>query len=294
MKILIAEDDPVSRRVLEATLIKWGYDVAVASDGVEAWEIINNENPPNLVISDWMMPRMDGLTLCRKIRSMEKSGYIYFIILTAKGEKEDVIHGLEAGADDFLTKPFNREELKYRTQIGERIIALERRILELANTDALTGVLNRRAFLERMEQETARSQRNKTSFSFIITDIDHFKKINDTHGHQAGDIVLEQFSKTLSKFMRPYDFIGRYGGEEFMICLSGVDETEAGSAAERMRKHTEEIEIMLPDGSHTIRITASFGKSSYKPESGESIDSVIKRADNALYQAKNEGRNLVR
>jgi two-component system chemotaxis response regulator CheY len=225
---------------------------------------------------------------------MEKSGYIYFIILTAKGEKEDVIQGLEAGADDFLTKPFNREELKCRTQIGERIIALERRILELANTDSLTGVLNRRAFMERINQEKARSQRNKTPFSFILSDIDHFKKINDTYGHQAGDIVLEQFSKVLSNFMRPYDFIGRFGGEEFMACLVGVDETGAGSAAERMRKHTEEMEIFLTEGPQTIRITASFGKSSFKPESDESIDSLIKRADNALYQAKKEGRNLVR
>jgi two-component system, cell cycle response regulator len=291
MKILIAEDDPISRRLLEANLVKWGYDVAVAADGVEALAIIRNPEAPNLVISDWMMPRMDGLALCREIRKMEKSGYIYFIILTAKGEKEDIIEGLEAGADDFLTKPFNREELKYRTRIGERIINLERKILELANTDPLTGVLNRRAFMERMDQETARSQRNNTPLSFILSDIDHFKKVNDTYGHQAGDLVLRQFCKTLSASMRHYDFIGRYGGEEFVVCLPGADGLEAQSAAERMRTQIEAMEIALPDGSGSIRITASFGISSYAVESRESMDALIKRADDALYRAKDQGRN---
>jgi two-component system, cell cycle response regulator len=293
VKILVVEDDPISRRVLEATLLKWGYEVQVAADGIEALEIIRNPDAPNLVISDWMMPRMDGLALCREIRNMEKSGYIYFIILTAKGEKKDIIEGLEAGADDFLTKPFDREELKYRTRIGERIINLEHRILELANTDALTGLLNRRAFMERLEQETARSRRDQTPLSFILTDIDHFKKVNDTYGHQAGDLVLRRFSKTLSASMRPYDFIGRYGGEEFVVCLSGADEREARSAAERMRRQIEEVEIALPDGLQPIRITASFGISSYAPEPGETMDLLIKRADDALYRAKDEGRNRV-
>jgi two-component system, cell cycle response regulator len=293
MKILVVEDDPISRRILEATLLKWGYEVQVAVDGLEALEIIRNPDAPNLVISDWMMPRMDGLALCREIRSMEKSGYIYFIILTAKGEKKDIIEGLEAGADDFLTKPFDREELKYRTRIGERIINLERRILELANTDALTGLLNRRAFMDRMEQETSRSQRDKTSLSMIMTDIDHFKNINDTYGHQAGDLVLRKFAATLSSSLRSYDFIGRYGGEEFVTCLPGADESQARSVAERMRRQIEEMETTLPDASQSVRITASFGISSFAAESGENFDSLIKRADDALYRAKKEGRNRV-
>lgn len=293
MKILIAEDDPISRRVLEINLKEWGYDVQVASDGGEAWEIISEPGSPNLVISDWMMPRMDGLTLCRKIRKLEKSGYIYFIILTAKGGKEDVIEGLEAGADDFLTKPFNREELKCRTRIGERIVKLEQKIQELANTDALTGVLNRRAFMERMGQETVRAVRESSPFSFILADIDHFKNVNDTHGHQAGDLVLQRFSNRLAASRRPYDFLGRYGGEEFVVCLPGAGRAQAGSVAERMRREIEGMEVRLADSMQSVRITASFGTATRATESEDSVELLVKRADDALYRAKAEGRNRV-
>jgi len=293
MKILIAEDDPISRRVLELNLVEWGYEVMVASDGAEAWEIIQQPESPNLIISDWMMPRMDGLALCREIRKMEKSEYIYFIILTAKGEKKDVIDGLEAGADDFLTKPFNREEMRYRIRIGERIINLEHRIMELANTDPLTGLLNRRAFMDRMEQEISRAQREKKSFSIILADIDHFKNVNDTYGHQVGDLVLQRFTGRLKTSARPYDFLGRYGGEEFLVCLPGADGLQAASVAERMREQIEDMEIMLPDDSRSIRVTASFGTASYSVESGENTDLFIKKADDALYLAKNKGRNRV-
>jgi two-component system chemotaxis response regulator CheY len=155
----------------------------ITSNGREAWELLQEPEAPNLVVSDWIMPDMDGLELCRKIREVERAEYIYFIILTAKGEKEDVVAGLEAGADDYLIKPFNRDELKYRVKIGERIIDLEQRILRLASTDSLTGVLNRRAFMERMEQEINRSLRENLPLSLILADIDHFEGVNDRHGH---------------------------------------------------------------------------------------------------------------
>jgi two-component system chemotaxis response regulator CheY len=293
LKILIAEDDPISRRLLEATLNGWGYDVLVTSDGSEAWEAMQQSEAPGLVISDWMMPHMDGLELCRKIRQMERTGYTYFIILTAKGRKKDVIEGLEAGADDFLIKPFDREELKCRTRIGKRIIELEQRILKLATTDSLTGVLNRRAFFERLEQEINKSLRENTSLSLILTDIDYFKKVNDRYGHQAGDMVLQGFTEQLLNSSRPYDFVGRYGGEEFVICLPGAGLSQSGSVAERMRSKVEEMKIILPDGSQSIRITASFGTTSFLMDSKDKVDSLIKRADNALYKAKNEGRNRV-
>jgi two-component system cell cycle response regulator len=293
MKILIAEDEPVSRRLLESFLVKWGYDVLVTCDGSEAWEALQETGSPNLVVSDWMMPEMDGLELCRKVRGMDRSGYIYFILLTAKGRKKDVIQGLEAGADDFLIKPFDKEELQYRIRIGERIIKLERRILDLAATDPLTGVLNRRAFMERLEQEIERSRRANTSLSLIMADIDYFKRVNDRYGHQDGDIVLQRFVDQLTTSLRAYDFTARYGGEEFFVCLPGADGSQAGSVAERLRKRVEKMEIVFPGGSRSIRITASFGTASFLPEPQESVDSLIKRADEAMYRAKAGGRNRV-
>lgn len=293
MKILIVEDEPVFRRLLESFLLKWGYDVMVTCDGSEAWEVLHEPESPNMVVSDWMMPEMDGLELCRKIREMDRSGYIYFILLTAKARKKDVIQGLEAGADDFLIKPFDREELQYRIRIGERIINLERRILDLAATDPLTGVLNRRAFMERLEQEIERSRRGNTPISLIMADIDYFKRVNDRYGHQDGDIVLQRFVDQLTTSLRAYDFTARYGGEEFFVCLPGADGSQAGIVAERLRKRVEEMEVVFPDGSRSIRITASFGVASFLPEPQESIDSLIKRADEAMYRAKNEGKNRV-
>jgi len=290
MKILVAEDDPISQRVLQANLLEWGYDVTVASDGGEAWAIMRQAESPSLVISDWMMPGMDGLTLCRKIRQMERPGYIYFIILTAK---KGVVEALEAGADDFLTKPFNPEELKCRIRIGERILNLERCILELANTDMLTGLLNRRAFMEKIRQEISRTQREKRPLSLIMADIDHFKRINDAYGHQAGDLVLQRFAEQLTASTRPYDFTGRYGGEEFIVCLPGTGRSGAGSIAERIRRQTEDMEIMLPDESGPIRITASFGTASHEEGPRVDVDLLIKRADEALYRAKRGGRNRV-
>jgi two-component system cell cycle response regulator len=183
--------------------------------------------------------------------------------------------------------------LKYRIRIGERIINLEHRILELANTDSLTGLLNRRAFMERMEQEMSRAQREKKPLSLILADIDHFKSVNDTYGHQIGDLVLQRFVGQLTTSTRPYDFLGRYGGEEFVVCLPGADGLKAASVSERMRRQVEDMETMLPDDSRSIRITASFGTASYSIESGKNIDLLIKRADDALYLAKNKGRNCV-
>jgi two-component system cell cycle response regulator len=293
VKILIAEDDPVSRRLLEAFLSKWGYDVVVTCDGGEAWEVLNEADAPSLVVSDWMMPKIDGLELCRKIRKMQRSSYTYFIILTAKERKEDVIQGLEAGADDFLIKPFHQEELKYRVQIGKRIIELEQRIQVLAYTDPLTGVLNRRAFIERMEAEINRSIRENAPLSLILTDIDHFKRINDKFGHQAGDLVLQKFTKQLSKSSRLYDFVGRYGGEEFVVCFPGGDKMHGRSVAERMRKGVEAMKIKLPNSSQSVKITASFGLASLRMGYEETVDSLIKRVDEAMYKAKHEGKNRV-
>ena len=293
MKILIVEDDPVSRRLLEITLGKFGYNVVVTNNGNEALEVFRDSSVPSLVISDWMMPGMDGLELCRNIRRMKKSSYTYFIILTAKGGKEDVIKGLDAGADDFLIKPFNSEELKYRVKIGERIINLEQRILKLATTDSLTGVLNRRAFMERMNEEIQRAKRDGTPISLILMDIDHFKKVNDTYGHQTGDLVLQRVTDQLMDRSRAYDFVGRYGGEEFVICVRSTADIDPQAIAERMRQNIEAQKIVTDQSNKTLRITASFGVGTSRPESDDSLDALIKRTDKALYEAKKNGRNRV-
>jgi len=294
MKVMIVEDEPISRRILETFLREWGYEVLSIGDGLDAWKIMQSPDAPCLVISDWMMPNMDGIELCEKIRGMEKAQYTYFILLTTKAEKRDLIKGLESGADDFIVKPFDQQELRYRVKIGERIIDLEQKIIKLANTDYLTGVLNRRAFMEKMDEETNRSIRNKKELSIILTDIDHFKKVNDSYGHQVGDLALQRFAQQISSTSRSYDFVGRYGGEEFIIGLPETNMEQSSLVAERMRKNIEEIELTLPDNPLVhVRITASFGVASRVMKSYESVDSIIKLADDALYRAKAEGRNRV-
>jgi two-component system, cell cycle response regulator len=294
MKILIVDDEQISRRILEAMLKKWGYETMSAENGAEAWELMQKPDAPNLVVSDWMMPHMDGIELCEKIRGIERPGYVYFILLTTKAEKKDVIQGLESGADDFIVKPFDHEELRSRVKIGERIIKLEQKIITLANTDYLTGVLNRRAFMQRLEEETNRGSRKQKGLSIILADIDHFKNVNDSYGHQAGDVILKEFTKKISEISRSYDIIGRYGGEEFVVCLPETDLEKAMQIAERMRINIEGIKLKLSDKSHpVITITASFGVASCTLECYENIDAIIKTSDDALYRAKAKGRNRV-
>jgi len=294
MKILIAEDDPIFKAILENNLKKWGYQIVSTSDGRQAWDIIKKPDCPNIVISDWMMPEMDGLELCRNVRALGAPRYVYFIILTAKGEQQDILQGLEAGADDFLTKPIDYIELKYRIRIGERIIGLEEKVLELARKDSLTDTLNRRAFMEKLDRELERAARKNIPLSLLMTDIDHFKQVNDRYGHIAGDRALKQFVSQMGQAIRPYDFIGRYGGEEFILCLPDCSIREGRAIAERMRKKIETTDMHISKSKPSIRITASFGISSLASADETNAESLIKKADNALYTAKNEGRNCVR
>ncbi len=293
MRVLIADDDPVSRRLLEAFLRGWDYDVRVAVNGRQAWEALQSPDAPRLVISDWMMPEMNGLELCRLIRGAESPTYTYFIILTAKDSREDVVAGLEAGADDYLVKPFNRAELKCRIGIGERILHLEEKILKLATTDALTGLLNRPAVLARTRIELNRARRESKPCSLLMADIDHFKQINDTFGHQVGDAVLEKLGDLFLKNSRPYDCLGRYGGEEFVACLPGSHLADALQAAERLRAAVSKMQIPTTPALPEARITVSFGVACLLKGSGADLDDLIRRADEALYRAKAAGRNRV-
>ncbi|NLX02194.1 MAG: diguanylate cyclase [Syntrophomonadaceae bacterium] len=293
MKVLIADDDALSRKILEDALSEWGYEILMAHNGNEAWDILEKNDRPNLAVLDWIMPGMDGVEICKRLRKLSLPNYVYVILLTARNKREDVIYGLESGADDYIIKPFHHEELKSRLKIGQRIIELEHRILRLASTDYLTGLLNRRAFLERLERELNRCQREASPMGIIIMDIDHFKKVNDNYGHQAGDLVLQELSTTLVTLCRVYDFIGRYGGEEFIVCLPGADKWNTYQIAERMRSIVENKNILLPDKGTSVSVTASFGIVSMEPGQRKSADRLINEADEALYRAKDQGRNQV-
>ncbi|HWP95978.1 MAG TPA: diguanylate cyclase [Syntrophomonadaceae bacterium] len=295
MRILIADDEPISRKMLENSLGSWGYEVVATRDGHEAWEILQGENRPSLAVLDWMMPGMDGVDICRRLREQQSESYVYVILLTARNQTKDIVQGLESGADDYMVKPFHAEELKYRLRIGQRIIEQEQRILRLASTDDLTGLLTRRAFRERLDAEMSRSQREEGNLGIIIGDIDHFKRVNDTFGHLAGDQVLQYVSQRLLESCRIYDFVGRYGGEEFIVGVPGASLLETAEIAERMRYSIEESRITMAGKQETVAITASFGVDAMNLATGRDrqTEEMINAADEALYMAKTNGRNQV-
>src|SRR5580692_11710582 len=244
MRILIADDSIVSRHLLDATLRKWGYEVVVACDGVEAWNVLQTEDAPKLAILDWVMPGLTGPEVCRRVRenAKEKDTYTYILLLTSKSLKEDLIEGMESGADDYITKPFDQHELKVRLRSGTRIIDLQRELVaakdalrEQAQKDFLTRIWNRSSILDILQRELVRGGREKRGVGVVLADLDHFKEVNDTYGHFAGDAVLCESAHRMQSSMRHYDTIGRYGGEEFLVVLPGCEEPCTSRQAERMR-----------------------------------------------------------
>jgi two-component system, cell cycle response regulator len=297
MKILIAEDDVVSRRVLAANLEKWGHEVVVAADGAEAWEIFQREDV-GLAILDWMMPEMDGLEVCRRIRATEGREYVYIIFLTAKEGKSDIVTGLDSGADDYVIKPFHKDELQSRVKVGKRMVELERSLQSanrklkiLSITDSLTEFYNHGAILSRFAEEMERRKRECRPVSMIMADLDHFKRVNDTYGHQAGDKVLLEVARRIKSACRQYDNLGRYGGEEFLIILPGTDEREAQVVAERLHESVRSEPFDIGTEKINVTISQGLGTVPWDLEIGE--DEVIRAADAALYRAKEEGRDRV-
>ena len=299
MRILIADDSLVSRHLLEATLRKWNYDVQVACDGEEAWEILRGEDPPRIAILDWVMPGVSGLELCKRVRERARNGelnYTYIVLLTSKSQREDLIEGMEAGADDYLTKPFDQHELKVRLRAGSRVIDLQRELVaareelrEQATKDFLTRIWNRSSILDILQRELIRSARERRPLGVVLADLDHFKHVNDTYGHFAGDAVLCEFTRRMQSAMRSYDALGRYGGEEFLVVLPGCDELCTSNQAERMRQAVIAEPMRFDDGAH--RLTASFGASCFRPGMNLTAEALIRTADDALYEAKRQGRN---
>lgn len=291
MKILIAEDDASSRMLLRVTLKKLGHEVTTAESGQEAWNIFCGGDY-RVLITDWNMPDMNGLELCRRVRSANGKNYAYILLLTAYQGKESYIDAISSGADDFLSKPFDKELLAARLHVAERILNLQEALQIRATHDYETGIWNRAAILDFMDQELERAYREDTTVGVALADIDFFKRVNDTYGHLAGDQVLRETAKRMSGVLRPYDRIGRYGGEEFMMALPGCDPSLAARVAERIRESLEAAPVITPEG-NIIPITCSIGiTATVRGVRGE-IDSLIREADKALYQAKGEGRNRV-
>jgi diguanylate cyclase (GGDEF)-like protein len=294
-RILIADDDPVVCRLLSGLLTKWGYEVEVTHNGVDARFELLRHDAPQLAILDWMMPGLDGTQVIRQLRASRRAQYTYVILLTARGQKEDLLEGLSAGADDFLKKPFDAQELRARLHVGRRVLDLERRLLSALETaehrathDFLSGIFNRVAIVELLVREASRCARDRQPMSVLMVDIDHFKSVNDTWGHFAGDQVIRQLAERMARFLRPYDSIGRFGGEEFLVLTPNCGPGEAMEVAERVRLGIA-MDPMAA-GPHSIQVTASIGVSTVT-EAFPDVNLALRAADCAMYEAKRKGRN---
>lgn len=299
MKILLADDDPVSLRLMERTLQNYGYEVITAKNGVEAVQVICSPGGPRLALIDWMMPELDGPGVCRQVRDRHDEAYVYILLLTSRESSEDVVSGLEAGADDYLTKPCHSAELKARLHTGRRVLQLEDKLVEAreemrfkATHDALTSLWNRGGILSLLHSELALATQNQTPISLLLGDIDHFKQINDSHGHPIGDEVLRQVSSFLRGLVRPEDSVGRFGGEEFLIVLGGCDATSLRERAEQIREELSRVPFITQNG--PVSVSLSIGAITIDNWSNSlDVDLYLKEADAALYRAKAEGRNRV-
>ena len=298
MKVLIADDSATSRAMLRKSLAKWGYEVVMAEDGAEALNILERPDAPPMAILDWVMPHLTGPEVCKKVRETRREPYTYILLLTSKNSKDETVEGLEAGADDYIVKPFDQQELSVRLRAGKRIIDLQLSLMEAreelrekANKDLLTKLHNRSAIMAILATEIARSHRDQRSVGVALLDIDHFKKVNDTYGHFAGDAVLRETAARLKGSTRAYDQVGRYGGEEFLVVLPNCDMEQAVQQADRMRQKLQESKI-LADAGVEIPVTASFGVT-ITDLSDRDPDVFIRVADEALYKAKANGRNRV-
>ena len=303
-RILVVDDNPDNVEIIDARLSSRGFQVETATNGEEALARVE-ENPPHLILLDVMMPVMDGYEVSRRIKGSESLPFIPIILVTARDSTQDKVEGLDAGADDYLTKPINFPELEARVRSMLRIKRLQdqldekNRELEVANkklrklsiTDGLTGLFNHRHVHELLQEEIERSKRSGESIAVAMMDLDRFKQVNDTYGHPTGDVVLYETAEILRETAREIDMVGRYGGEEFIAILPGTPEESAAQFAERVRHRVEE-HVYRDDGTE-IRMTTSAGVAAYPSEAVPDVDALLKRADEALYQAKETGRNQV-
>ncbi len=300
LKVLVADDSVVYRKLVEQAFTDANYSLLVAQSGQEAIDLLG-QHIPAIVITDWMMPDLTGIELCQHIRARSQNPYTYVIILTSVSAKEYVVKGLAAGADDYLTKPFHPEELLARVEVGRRLVELHRQVEaknrlleELALTDSLTGLPNRRAIDEWAPRQLSGASRHGFPFWVVMADLDNFKSVNDSSGHDAGDKVLKRFADILKTNSRRSNICGRIGGEEFLFILTHADKENVVSVVERVRKQFEEQDFFF--GNRVVKVTASFGISGFQGEQGvlpPDFSSLLSQADLALYTAKHRGRNRV-
>lgn len=299
MRILIADDEAISRLLIQKTLERAGYEVSAVENGRQAADQLCGVDGPRLALLDWEMPELNGPGVCREVRKRKEHSYVYMVLLTSKEAKEDVVAGLESGADDYLTKPFDVAELKARMRTGLRILGLEDRLIEAreemrfkASHDALTTLWNRGVILELLGQELSRSHREKATTVITLCDIDHFKAVNDSFGHLVGDEVLRETAKRLLASVRSYDFVGRYGGEEFLLVLNNCDPAFALARAEEIRNTIAQRPVETSTG--PVSVTMSLGLLLSHEWGSRSAEELLHEADKALYGAKEAGRNCVK
>jgi two-component system, cell cycle response regulator len=299
MQVLLVEDSAVYRKLIGDHLRSWGFGVTLAETGAEAWRVLEQPKTPKLVLLDWVLPDVEGVELCRSIRAAGLSGqYIYIILLTSKEGRQHMLDALEAGADDYLMKPFDEAELKARLLTGKRILDLQEELVaaresmrEAAMRDSLTGLLNHAEIFGMLERELERARREKKPLSVLLGDIDHFKKVNDSHGHLFGDEALREIARRLQSKLRPYDGVGRYGGEEFLLVLPACDLEGAMQRANELRETIANAPVVA--GGVERSITMSLGVAVSECIGVKEVEPLVSRADAALYTAKNNGRNRV-
>ena len=320
MKLLIVDDERIIRTIFSSMVQEWDYEVMLAADGEQAWELIESVDEPLIVLLDWIMPGIDGVEMCKRIKQSKNASRTHVIMLTVKSGMEDMVAGFEAGADDFLVKPVDHRELGSRLSVGKRILQyqydLEQRNLELMATkkvmekimgelqqaneklkalstqDGLTGLSNRRNFEEYLEREWQYAQRQREPLTLIMLDVDFFKLYNDTYGHWLGDECLKLVAKVLTDSVkRSGDLVARYGGEEFAVVARNTDSYGSQLLAEKIRLGAVSLEVPHELSKVAPYVTVSLGVATMVPEPNTSYRSLIETADKALYQAKYEGRN---
>jgi two-component system, cell cycle response regulator len=292
MKILLVEDSYVERHRIGGYLTDWGLDFIAVGSGTEAVTLLEGPEPPEMALLDWMLPGLDGIDVCRRIRAKGTvAKYIYTVMLTAKNRKQDLLLAMEAGADDYLAKPVDPSELRARIMVGKRILELQQSLRFAATHDFLTNLLNRSEIIAAVERELSRSGREEKPATIIMADIDHFKNVNDSLGHAAGDEVLKQVARRLKSDLRPYDVVGRYGGEEFLIILPGCELTIGARRADEIRNLVAKDPIVTPFGKTST--TVSMGVTVTCRSRTQSVSDLLHEADLAMYAAKKNGRNRV-